>query len=522
MSRESDKVIIFDTTLRDGEQSPGASMNIDEKLEAARQLARLNVDIIEAGFPIASDGDFEAVRRIAQEIKDGPAVAGLCRARLGDIDRAVEALKNASRPRIHTFIATSEVHMTHKLRMTPDQVLEAAANAVSYARKFCDDVEFSPEDASRSDISFLCKVVEAVIAAGATTVNIPDTVGYALPDEFGGIIRTLKERVPNIGDAVISVHCHNDLGLAVANTLSALANGARQVECTINGIGERAGNAALEEIVMAIATRQAYFGLHTDIATREICRASRMVSDLTGMDVQPNKAIVGSNAFAHEAGIHQHGMLANRATYEIMTPESVGARGTKLVLGKHSGSHAFEERLRGLGYELSADELKRAFKRFKDMADKKKEIYDEDLDAIVSHEVRNIPETYRLEHMNVMSSLEGLSTASVRVKNGGAIKESAAIGVGCVDAVYKTIDSLIEEPHQLVDYVVRSVTSGTDAIADVTVKVTDGANIYTGRAASLDIVQSSAKAYLQAINKLIYFRTRRGHVSEDETDATGV
>lgn len=507
--KNSEKVKVFDTTLRDGEQSPGASMNIEEKLEAARQLARLNVDVIEAGFPIASEGDFEAVRRVAQEMKDGPIVAGLARAVDADIERAAAAVEHASRPRIHTFIATSDVHLEHKLRMTREQVLERAVHAVQHALKYVDDVEFSPEDASRSDLDYLCKVIEAVIAAGARTVNIPDTVGYATPAEFGNIIKTLKDKVPNINAAVISVHCHNDLGLAVANTLSALQNGARQVECTINGIGERAGNAALEEIVMALATRPDMFGLHTDIVTQEIARSSRLISDLTGIVVQPNKAIVGANAFAHEAGIHQHGMIANRATYEIMTPESIGVRESKLVLGKHSGRHAFDQRLKQLGYTMSKEELDRSFARFKDLADKKKDIYDEDLEAIVSDEVHTIPETYSLERLGVMSSLDGLPTASVRIRNGSGSRECSSIGVGCVDAVYKTIDHLITEPHKLVDYTVRSVTSGTDAIADVTVKIKDESTIYTGRAASLDIVESSAKAYIQAVNKMVYYQNKR-------------
>lgn len=509
MSQQSDRVIIFDTTLRDGEQSPGASMNIEEKMEAARQLARLNVDVIEAGFPIASDGDFEAVRRVSEEIRGGPIIAGLARAVDADIDRAAEALKPAERPRIHTFIATSEVHLQHKLRMTRDEVVERAVSAVKRARGYCDDVEFSPEDAARSDIDFLCRVVEAVIAAGAGTVNIPDTVGYSTPAEFGAIIKALCDRVPNIGEAVISVHCHNDLGLAVANSIAALLNGARQVECTINGIGERAGNAALEEIVMGLQTRKDVFGLETGINTKEILRTSRMISELTGIVVQPNKAVVGANAFAHEAGIHQHGMLANRETYEIMTPESIGFRESKLVLGKHSGRHAFSERLKQMGYELSKEDLDRSFRRFKELADKKKEIFDEDLEAIVSDEVHSIPETYAVDYLNVMSSLDGIPTATIRLRRGEEVRQNASIGVGCVDAVYKTIDTMIDEKHDLVDYVVRAVTGGTDAIADVMVKVSDGTNIFTGRAASLDIVQSSARAYIQAMNKLVYHQEKR-------------
>jgi 2-isopropylmalate synthase len=504
------RIIIFDTTLRDGEQSPGASMNIEEKLEVARQLARLKVDVIEAGFPMSSPGDFEAVKRIAQTVK-GPIIAGLCRATNQDIDRAWEALQYAEKPRIHTFIATSDIHLKYKLKKSREEVLDLAVAAVKRAKSYCDDVEFSAEDASRTDIDYLCQVVEAVIEAGATTVNIPDTVGYAIPQEFGEIIRTLINRVPNINKAVLSVHCHNDLGLASANSLAAIAAGASQVECTINGIGERAGNAALEEIVMALNTRKDIFGdVYTEVNTKEIYRTSRLVSDVTGLSVQANKAIVGSNAFAHEAGIHQHGVLQERSTYEIMDAQSIGLSESKLVLGKHSGRHAFEKRLRELGYELSREELEKAFARFKEVADKKKEIFDEDLEAIVADEVHMIPETYQLKYMTVMTSLEGIPTATVKIQSPKGEIVDCGMGVGSVDAVYKTIDKLVDVPYRLIDYTVKSVTGGTDALGEVTVKIGDDRNnVYTGRGASLDIVEASAKAYIQAINKLVYYHSKR-------------
>lgn len=502
------RIIIFDTTLRDGEQSPGASLNLEEKLEVAKQLARLKVDVIEAGFPYSSPGDFEAVKAIAQEIK-GPVIAGLCRATDQDIDAAWEALKYSDKPRIHTFLATSDIHLKYKLRKTREQVLEMAVAAVKRAKSYCDDVEFSAEDASRTDIDYLCKVVEAVIDAGATTVNLPDTVGYAIPHEFGKMIATVIEKVPNVGKAVISVHCHNDLGLATSNSLAAVLAGAGQVECTINGMGERAGNAALEEVVMTLDTRKDVFDATTGINTREIHRTSRLVSDLTGFVVQPNKAVVGSNAFAHESGIHQHGVLQERTTYEIMDARSIGLSESKLVLGKHSGRHAFEQRLIQLGYELNREELDKAFARFKEVADKKKEIFDEDLEAIVADEVYTIPETYQLLYMTVITSLEGVPTATVRIGMPDGEVTDCAMGVGSVDAVYKTIDKIVKVPHKLIDYTVKSVTGGTDALGEVTVKLGDDGNVYTGRGASLDIVEASAKAYIQAINKLVYYHSKR-------------
>ncbi|MBI2844565.1 MAG: 2-isopropylmalate synthase [Armatimonadetes bacterium] len=514
----SRRIRIFDTTLRDGEQSPGASMNLEEKLEAAKQLARLKVDVIEAGFPISSPGDFEAVKTVAQQVK-GPSIAGLARAVNEDIDRVWEAVQYSKKPRIHTFIATSDIHLERKLKKTREQVLDIAVAAVRRAKGYCEDVEFSAEDATRSDVDYLCQIVEAVIDAGATVVNIPDTVGYAIPDEFGKLIKTLFKRVPNIRKTTISVHCHNDLGLAVANSLVAVRAGAGQVECTINGIGERAGNAALEEIVMALGTRGDLFGKTTGINSQEIYRSSRLISDLTGLVVQANKAVVGSNAFAHEAGIHQHGMIQDRRTYEIMDAQAIGLKESRLVLGKHSGRHAFEAKLRELGHHLSKEELDRAFIRFKETADKKKDIFDEDLEAIVSDEVSAIPEKYHLKCMNVFTSLDGMPTATLKITtDDGAELVESGIGVGSVDAVYKTIDKLIDLPHELIDYIVKAVTGGTDAFADVTVKLGDDGSIYTGRGTSLDIVEASAKAYLQAINKLVYYRAKRsskdGHVEK--------
>ena len=505
----SRRILIFDTTLRDGEQSAGASMNVEEKLQVAHQLARLNVDVIEAGFPASSPGDFDAVKAVAESIK-GPAVAGLARCRDEDIDRAGEALKNAKKPVIHTFIATSDVHVEKKLRKSREEVLEMAIKAVKRAKRYTDLVEFSPEDAARTGFDYLCEVVEAVIDAGATTVNIPDTVGYAIPSQWGAMIRDLIARVPNINKAIVSVHCHNDLGLAVANSLAAVEAGAGQVECTINGIGERAGNAALEEVVMALKTRKDVFGVEVDINTREFYRASRLVSDVTGFTVQPNKAIVGRNAFAHEAGIHQDGVLKERTTYEIMDPAEVGWKGSGLILGRRSGKHAFSERLKALGYKLSPRDLDKAFERFKIIADKKKEVYDEDLEAIVADEVYAIPTKYHLVYMNVMTSLAGVPTATIKLKTDDTEITDAGIGVGSVDAVYRTIDKLVDAKYKLVDFVVKSVTGGTDALGEVTVKLeaADG-RIYTGRGASLDIVEASAKAYINAINKLVYYQSKR-------------
>ena len=499
-----EKLIIFDTTLRDGEQSPGASLNINEKLEIARQLAILGVDVIEAGFPISSPGDFEAVKTVAKLVK-GPIVCGLARAIDKDIDAAYNAVKYSSRPRIHVFLATSKIHMKYKLKKAEDEILRLAVWAVKYARSKCGDVEFSPEDASRTEREFLHKVVSAVIDAGAATVNIPDTVGYATPFEFSSLIKGIKDNVPNIGKCVISVHCHNDLGLGVSNSLAAVLSGARQVECTINGLGERAGNASLEEVVMAIRTRSDIFkGVQTGINTRELYKTSRLVSKLTGMPVQPNKAIVGSNAFAHESGIHQDGVLKERITYEIMRPEDVGFEESKIVLGKHSGRHAFAERLKKLGFELSKEQLDKAFDRFKILADKKKEIFDEDLETIVDEEISKIPEKFRLLHFSIASGDRLKPTATISLKFQGKTMEAVSSGDGPVDACYKAIDKIIGAGGKLLDYQIRSVTSGKDALGEVSVKIESKNGVVSGRGASTDIIEASIKAYVNAVNKLAY------------------
>jgi 2-isopropylmalate synthase len=498
-----DTVEIFDTTLRDGEQSPGASLNPAEKLEIARQLSKLNVDVIEAGFPVASKGDFQAVEDIAEEIS-GTSVAGLARTREKDIERCAEAVKSAEKPRIHVFIATSDVHVEKKLEKTKDEVLEMAVDAVTKAKKYVDDVEFSPEDAARTDRQFLRDIVEAVIDAGATTVNIPDTVGYSLPSIFGDIISDLRENVPNIDDATISVHCHNDLGLATANSLSAVEAGARQVEVAVNGIGERAGNAALEEVVMALNTRQDYFDLNLNVKTKEIARTSRLVSSLTGLSVQRNKAVVGSNAFAHESGIHQHGVLKERQTYEIMRAEDIGLENNQLVLGKHSGRHAFKNRLQELGYELDEKELNEAFDRFKDLADKKKEIFDGDIEAIVEEQVSKIPAIYELDYLHVVSGSGLIPTATLRLKVGEEVHQHAASGDGPVDAVYSGINELIQLDPTLKDYEIRSVTRGQDALGEVSVKLDVEGETVNGRGTSTDVLEASAKAYLDALNRARY------------------
>ena len=500
----SDKLIIFDTTLRDGEQSPGASMTRDEKVRIAKALERMHVDVIEAGFPVASPGDFESVQAVAEAVKDS-RVCALARALDKDIDRAGEALHGANAARIHTFIATSPIHMQMKLRMTPDQVLEQAVKAVKRARQYVDDVEFSPEDAGRSEIDFLCRVIEAVINAGASTVNIPDTVGYNLPHQFGSLVRTLRERVPNADKVVFSVHCHNDLGLAVANSLSAVLNGARQVECTINGLGERAGNAALEEIVMAVHTRQDIFSCRTDIDTTQIVACSRLVSGITGFAVQPNKAIVGANAFAHESGIHQDGVLKSRETYEIMRAQDVGWTANRMVLGKHSGRNAFRTRLQEIGITLGSDEdVNAAFARFKELADKKHEIYDEDLQALVT-DVNLAAENERIKLMYLKASSETgeIPAAEVTLWIDGEEKKATAKGDGPVDAVFKAIESLVASGTQLTLYSVNAITSGTDSQGEVTVRVEKGGRIVNGQGADTDIVIASAKAYINGLNKII-------------------
>ncbi len=528
-------VRIFDTTLRDGEQSPGATMTSAEKLEVARGLARLGVDVIEAGFPAASPDDLEAVRRIAVEVgnsADGgrtPIICGLARATQSDIDKAWQAVQPAARPRIHTFLATSEIHMQYKLRMTRQQVLERVAKMVAYARSLCEDIEFSPEDAGRSDPEFLYEVLAVAIRAGATTLNIPDTVGYTTPDEFGALIAGIIQNTPGIENCIVSVHCHNDLGLATANTLAGLRAGARQAEVTINGIGERAGNTALEEVVMALHTRPQFYGLHTGIDTTQITRISKLVSNYTGMPVQPNKAIVGANAFAHEAGIHQDGMLKHALTYEIMRPETVGATQSKLVLGKHSGRHALRTRLAALGYALDEAEMDQVFERFKHLADRKKTITDADLEALVSDELYQPREFFALDGLQVACGTMGMPTATVRLRGpDGQLHVSAAVGTGPVDAAYKAIDAIVKAPNTLQEFVVHAVTEGIDALGEVTVRIegSDGLlqispqreaevpRTFGGYGADTDIVVASVKAYLAALNKLLVASGQYGSVEQ--------
>ena len=501
------RVFIFDTTLRDGEQSPGASMNLDEKRRIAAVLEEMGVDIIEAGFPIASNGDFEAVREIARQTKTS-SVAGLARAARRDIDRAWEALQGAARPRIHTFISTSPLHMKFKLQMEPEQVHQSIADSVSYARKLCDDVEWSPEDGSRSEHDFLCRCVETAIKSGARTINIPDTVGYAVPEEFAALIAMLMNRVPNIDKAIISVHCHNDLGLAVANSLAAVGAGARQIECTINGLGERAGNAALEEIVMALRTRHDRMPYDTGVKTESITKASRLVSTITGFPVQPNKAIVGANAFAHESGIHQDGMLKHAGTYEIMTPESVGLMRSTLVMGKHSGRHAFKTKLKELGFELGENALEDAFRRFKDLADKKKEIFDEDIVALIDDAVGRSNEHIRFVSLQVIAGSKGPQKADLELEIGGERKATTATGDGPVDATFKAIKQLFPHDVRLQLYQVHAVTEGTDAQAEVTVRLEENGKTVNGQGSDTDTLVASCKAYLHALNKLLTKRQK--------------
>jgi len=504
-----DHLIIFDTTLRDGEQSPGASMTRDEKVRIAKALEKMRVDIIEAGFPIASDGDFESVKAVAEAVRES-VVCGLSRAKKLDIDRAGEALKAAEQKRIHTFIATSPIHMQQKLRLSPDEVVEQAVAAVKLARQYTDDVEFSPEDAGRSEPDFLCRVLEAVIDAGATTINIPDTVGYNIPRQFGDLIAELIERVPNSDKAIFSVHCHNDLGLAVSNSLSAVLNGARQVECTINGLGERAGNAALEEIVMAVHTRKDVFPVDTRLDTTQIMNCSRLVSGITGFPVQPNKAIVGANAFAHESGIHQDGVLKSRETYEIMRAQDVGWSTNKIVLGKHSGRNAFRTRMAELNIQFdSEEELNQVFVRFKALADKKHEIFDEDLQALVNEStLREADEAIKLVSMKVHSETGETPTAKVVLKIDGLEQAAHESGSGPVDASFKAIESLLNTGSTLQLYSVNNITSGTDSQGEVTVRVEKGGHVINGQGADTDIVVASAKAYINAANKLFLNRER--------------
>lgn len=497
------KIIVFDTTLRDGEQSAGVSLNIHEKLQIAHQLARLGVDVIEAGFPVASQGDFDAVTAVAKEIR-GVTVAGLARALGKDIQRAAEALKPAERPRIHVFLATSEIHRQHKLKKAKEEILRQARESVALARSLVQDVEFSPEDASRTELAFLKEVVEAVIEAGATTVNIPDTVGYAVPEEYASLISYLKKEVKNIGKARLSVHCHNDLGLATANSLAAIRAGADQVECTINGIGERAGNASLEEVVMALHTRRDSFDFATGINTKEIIHTSRLVSALTGLRVQRNKAIVGENAFAHSSGVHQDGVIKERTTYEIMKPEDIGLARTRLPLGKLSGRRAFIEKLKELGYgHLAEKEVEEAFGEFKSLGDKKKLIYDEDIEAIVVNILEEAPPIYRLDSLRIDCGPGTTPLAEVRLRTReGKIVENATIGDGPIDALFKAIDLVTGVPGKLLDYNVRAITSGKDALGEVSVEVDVEGKPYRGRAISVDIIEASARAYLNVINRI--------------------
>ncbi len=506
----SDQLIIFDTTLRDGEQSPGASMTRDEKVRIAKALERLKVDVIEAGFPAASDGDFESVQAVANSITES-VVCGLARALERDLDRAAEALKNAKQSRIHTFIATSPIHMQNKLRMEPDQVVEMAVKAVKRARNYTDDVEFSPEDAGRSDPDFLCRILEAVIDAGATTLNIPDTVGYSVPGQLGPMIGQLMERIPNADKAIFSVHCHNDLGLAVANSLSAVLNGARQIECTINGLGERAGNAALEEVVMAVKTRKDVFSCQPRIATQEILACSRLISSITGFPVQPNKAIVGANAFAHESGIHQDGVLKHRETYEIMKAEDVGWTANRMVLGKHSGRNAFRARMAELGEEFTSEAvLNRTFARFKALADKKHEIFDDDLKALIANsDSDEVNEIVKLVSLHVCTETGEIPQARIVLTVAGEEKSETAQGSGVVDATFMAIESIVHSQSKLQLYSVNNITSGTDAQGKVTVRLEKGGRIVNGKGAHTDIVIASAKAYLNTLNRLYSSETRQ-------------
>jgi len=501
-----ERVVIFDTTLRDGEQAAGGTLNAQEKLNIARQLEKLGVDVIEAGFPISSPGDFEAVRLIAKEVRN-PVICGLARAHPDDIDRAWEAIKVAKHPRIHVFIPASEVQMVHQLKKSHDEVLQTSREMVARAKQYTDDVEFSPMDASRAEPKFIYQILEAVIEAGATTLNIPDTVGYAIPVEFGQFIEGIFQNVPNINKAIVSVHCHNDLGLAVSNSLEAVRCGVRQVECTINGIGERAGNASLEEIVMAIKTRWDLFDLMTNVDTKQIYKTSRLVSELTGFPVQPNKAIVGANAFAHESGIHQDGVIKMPKTYEIMDPKEVGIPASSLVLGKLSGRHAFKERLAELGYSLSGEDFDRVFNAFKELADKKKKVSDKDIESLIAEEQRTVSETYHLDRIQVSCGDRGIPTASVRlIAPDGRVLADAALGTGPVDAVYEAINRLIGVPNELTEFSVKSVTEGIDAIGEVAIRIESDGVTYTGRGANTDIIVASAKAYLNALNRLLAAR----------------
>ena len=511
-----DQIIIFDTTLRDGEQSPGATMNAAEKMRLATQLEKLGVDAMEAGFPAASQGDFEAVKLIAGKIRN-TQVTALARASKEDIDRAWGAIKEAAHPRIHTFIATSDIHLEHKLKMTRSQVIDAAVDAVRYAKTLTGNVEFSAEDGSRSDPDFLCRVFEAAIEAGATTVNLPDTVGYAMPDEFAQLIGYIRQHTANIHRVVLSIHCHNDLGLATANTLAGLKAGARQAEVTINGIGERAGNTSLEEVVMGLYTRKDLLELSTHINAAEIHSTSRLVSMITGIVVQPNKAVVGANAFAHEAGIHQDGVLKNPMTYEIMKPETIGLSRNRLVLGKHSGRHAFKQKLQELGYDLSNGELNKLFDKFKGLADKRKEILDEDIEVLVAEEILRVPDTYQLDYLNVVSGNVAVPTATVKLKIQGSETLSAGFGIGPIDATFNTISKMVSSQARLLRFSVNAISGGMDAQGEVTVRLKENGLVALGKGADPDIITASAKAYINGLNRLEYMKRNPSLSAEERT-----
>ncbi len=534
MAKDPGRVLIFDTTLRDGEQSPGASLNLEEKLAIAQQLARLGVDVIEAGFPFASTGDFTAVQKIAEQVggEEGPIICGLSRASKSDIKACADAIAPAPKKRIHTFIATSDIHLEHKLRKSRQDVLHIVPDMVGYAKSFVDDVEFSCEDAARSDLDFLYEVIELAISSGATTINIPDTVGYTTPSEFGDLILNINRNVPNIDETVLSVHGHNDLGLAVANFLEAVKNGARQLECTINGIGERAGNAALEELIMALHVRRSYFNPFfgrspesptplTAVRTEEITKSSRLVSNLTGMVVQPNKAIVGANAFAHESGIHQDGVLKNRLTYEIIDAKTIGLSDNKISLGKLSGRSAVRARLEDLGYDLSREDLNDAFARFKDLADRKREITDRDLEAIVSEQVQLPEALFQLKLVQVSCGTSLKPTATVTVVGAeGDERTAVSLGTGPVDAVVRALDSLTEEPNELIEFSVKSVTEGIDALGEVTIRIRRDGNLFSGHSADTDVVVAAAQAYINALNRLVSAEGRKSiHPQHDLTQA---
>jgi 2-isopropylmalate synthase len=503
-----EKVFIFDTTLRDGEQSPGNTMNGQEKLRVAKQLETLGVDIIEAGFPIASEGDFESVKQIAETVKRSQ-VAALARANFDDIDRAWAAVEHAAKPRIHTFISTSDIHLKYQLRKGREEVLKIAEESVRRARKYTSNVEFSAMDATRSDRDYLCRVFSAAIDAGASTINVPDTVGYTVPEEFSALIRYIMEHVAHIERAVVSVHCHNDLGLAVANSIAAVKNGARQVECTINGIGERSGNAALEEVVMILRTRRDLFPLETQIVTEKIYPTSRLITSVTGVPMQPNKAIVGTNAFAHESGIHQDGLLKAKQTYEIITPESVGIPKSSLILGKHSGRHAFRERIEDLGYSLNEKELNLAFKRFKALADMKKDVYDEDIEMIIMDEIVRVPEKYRMAYLSVVCGNMAIPTATVRIEMDGQTYQEAGFGDGPVDATLKAIQKIIKTNSKMLRFYVNAITGGTDAQGEVFIKLQEKGSTVIGKGVDTDVIVASGKAYINALNKLEFVKKRK-------------